>query len=763
MAQDRTQPPQDKAAAALLASRLPEALFDAHVHLQPPGKAPHGSALTRAGWRRDLGRQVGVARLTGGLFMPMPGRGQPIKANDWILNQKDWQAQDRLLVLAAPDMPRQRLEEWLERDRVVGLKPYHLFGASKSSTFDLPLEAFCPEWFWELCAARDAVLMLHLVRPHALADETNLSYLRGCAERYPRVRVVLAHAGRGFHAPDTVAAAGSLAHLPNLWFDSSGICEADALTAVLEHFGPHRLLWGSDYPVSQQRGRCVTVGDNFAWVAPERIDAPASSPACATWAVGLEALRALFTAADRFGLDASDLRAIFSGNAATLLGLPQETREDVQSLYARAQRRIPGGTQLLSKRPEMFAPGQWPAYFREARGCRVWDTDGRCYIDFASNGVGSCLLGFRDPDVTRAVQRRINLGSMSSLSPAEELELADLLCELHPWAQSVRFARCGGEAGAMAARIARASSGRTRIAICGYHGWHDWYLAANLGNNDVLAPHLMPGLTAAGVPRELRGTTLAFRYNDLRAFQAIISTFSHDLACIIMEPARLDPPEPGFLETVRAETRRHGILLVFDEITIGFRVAVGGVHLPLNVAPDMAIFAKALGNGHPIAAVIGAAAAMDGAHHSFISSTAWTEAVGPAAALATVRKMQRVGLPKHLAWAGEAVKAIWRRCAEAAGIHIKVTGGFPCMAHLQFDHPDDLAVRTLYTQEMLSRGFLAGAAYYPTLAHTERDMALFEQAVGESFQALAEAIREGTISSALKGPVAHSGFRRLMS
>ncbi len=261
----------------------------------------------------------------------------------------------------------------------------------------------------------------------------------------------------------------------------------------------------------------------------------------------------------------------------------------------------------------------------------------------------------------------------------------------------------------------------------------------------------------------MRGTTLTFPYNDLRAFHALLDAHGDSLACVVMEPARQDPPQAGFLETVRAETRRRGILLVFDEITIGFRVQVGGVHLGLGVQPDLAIFAKALGNGHPMAAVIGTAEAMDGAHHSFISSTYWTESVGPAAALATVRKMRRIALPEHLAWAGTTVKNLWRRAAEAAGLAVRVSGGFPCMAHLHFEPPDAQAVRTLYTQQMLARGFLAGPGYYPTLAHTEREMRQFEDAIGEVFGELATAVRTETVQQRLRGPVAHSGFRRLVS
>ena len=757
-----TLQPQDAVAAATLSARLPARLFDVHAHLHPAEAQVGTAALTRATWQRELGHLVGAARLSAGLFFPLPGRGDPAAANDWITAQPDWQPDDRLLVLAWPEMPRPRLENWLDADRCAGIKPYHLL-AGPAPTFDLPLAAYCPEWLWELCHKRKLLLMLHLVRERALADEENRGYLRRCCERYPDAQVVLAHAGRGFHAPNTVRVVAELAYLDNLWFDLAAVCEPQALLAILEHFGPRRLLWGSDFPVSHQRGRCVTVGDDFSWINPERIDAPTAAPPCHTWLVGLESLRALFEAADQFGLEEADLAAVVSGNAVSLLGLAQEATEKVQARYERACRRIPGGTQLLSKRPEMFAPGQWPAYFREARGCTLWDTDGRRYIDYSINGIGACLLGFRDPEVSRAVHRRVSLGSMCTLNPPEELDLADLLCELHPWAQCVRFARCGGEIGAVAVRIARATSGRSRVAICGYHGWQDWYLAANLAAEDALNGHLLPGLAPDGVPPELRGTTLTFPYNDLRAFHALLDAHGDSLACVVMEPARQDPPQAGFLETVRAETRRRGILLVFDEITIGFRVQVGGVHLGLGVQPDLAIFAKALGNGHPMAAVIGTAEAMDGAHHSFISSTYWTESVGPAAALATVRKMRRIALPEHLAWAGTTVKNLWRRAAEAAGLAVRVSGGFPCMAHLHFEPPDAQAVRTLYTQQMLARGFLAGPGYYPTLAHTEREMRQFEDAIGEVFGELATAVRTETVQQRLRGPVAHSGFRRLVS
>ena len=439
----------------------------------------------------------------------------------------------------------------------------------------------------------------------------------------------------------------------------------------------------------------------------------------------------------------------------------QQEGSKTQALYRHARQRIPGGTQLLSKQPEMMAPEQWPAYFSEARGCETWDLDGRHYYDFSTNGIGSCLLGFCDPDVTDAVQRRIHLGSMCSLNAPEEVELADLLCEIHPWAEQVRFARCGGEACAMAVRIARATTDRSVVAVCGYSGWQDWCLAANLGDTDALRGHLLPGLDPLGVPRELRGTTVPFVYNRRDEFDALVAQHGDRLAAVIMEPCRNHDPDPGFLEHVRDEAHRVGALLIFDEITIGWRMHTGGVHLKYGVMPDLAVFAKALGNGHPIAAVIGTAAAMSGAHGSFISSTYWTESVGFVAALATLRKLNTVDVPGHVARLGRRVQQCWIDSARRYALPVRV-GGYPCLAHFRFDHPQADALRTLYTQEMLALGFLAGAGLYPTWAHTDAVVDRYAEAIDRVFFEVSQALARGDVVSRLRGPVAHSGFKRLL-
>ena len=434
-----------------------------------------------------------------------------------------------------------------------------------------------------------------------------------------------------------------------------------------------------------------------------------------------------------------------------------------KQLYEHARdRRIPNAVQLRSKLPEAFAPGQWPAYSRRARGIEIWDVDDNHYQDWSMHGIGAALLGYRDPDVTNAVQQCIADGSFSLLNPPEEVALADFLCEIHPWAENVRFARSGGEIATIAIRIARATTDRSKVAIGGYHGWHDWYLASNLGDHDALRGQLFPGLNPLGVPRELRGTAHPFAFNDRAAFDAVISEHGSELACVIMEPCRCHDPDPGFLEHVRDQAHRVGALLIFDEITIGFRRHFGGAHLRFGVNPDIAIFAKSLGNGHPCAAVIGTREAMDGAHESFISSTYWTERVGPTAALAVLKKMQQIDVPAHVDLMGRRVIEVWSKHFQSHALPLNIDDTYPCFASFSIAHELAKELRVFFVQEMLSRGFLAANIVYLTMAHNEDNLVAYDQAVGDVFGLMADALKKGDVADRLKGPVATEGFRRLV-
>lgn len=432
-----------------------------------------------------------------------------------------------------------------------------------------------------------------------------------------------------------------------------------------------------------------------------------------------------------------------------------------QKLYQKAKKLIPGGTQLLSKRPEMFLPDQWPAYYSKAKGCEVWDLDGKKYTDMSIMGVGSCILGYADKDVNVAVKKAVDIGSMSTLNAPEEVELAALLTKIHPWADMVRYARTGGEAMAIAERIARAHTGKDIIAFCGYHGWHDWYLATNLARKDGLKEHLLAGLLPAGVPKSLQGTVLPFHYNNIEELEAIVRKEGKNLAAIVMEPIHGVEPRDGFLQKVRRIADKTGAVLVFDEITIGWKLTYGGAHLLYKVNPDIAVFSKAMSNGYPMAAIIGRRKVMEAAQDSFISSTYWTERLGPAAALATLKKMKKIDAPKHIRKAGNAVRAGWTTLAAKHGLDIVLGGVIPISSFAFQYGKDSQALKTLFVQEMLDRGFLATNMFFASCAHTDGHIKKYLRAVDESFAVLAEAIKTKTIRKKLHGPEAHTGFARL--
>lgn len=414
---------------------------------------------------------------------------------------------------------------------------------------------------------------------------------------------------------------------------------------------------------------------------------------------------------------------------------------------------------LLSKRAEMFLPEKWPAYFSKAKGCRVWDLDGREYIDMSIMGIGTNILGYGHPEVDEAVQRTVVNGNMSTLNCPEEVYLAERLVELHPWADMVRLARSGGEANAIAIRIARAASGRDKVAICGYHGWHDWYLAANLGDEENLVGHLLPGLEPKGVPQDLRGTVFPFRYNKFDELERLVRDHD-DIGVIKMEVSRNSPPEEGFLEKVRKLATDKKIVLIFDECTSGFRQSFGGLHKVYDVEPDMAMFGKALGNGYAITATIGKRSIMEAAQSTFISSTFWTERIGPTAALATLDVMEREKSWNYITEKGLLIGERWKKLGEKHGLPIDV-GGLPAMIDFSFPLPDMLKYKTLITQEMLKRGFLAATSVYVCTEHTQSVIDHYFAELDPIFALIRECEDGRAVDALLDGPVCHAGFKRL--
>jgi glutamate-1-semialdehyde aminotransferase len=431
-----------------------------------------------------------------------------------------------------------------------------------------------------------------------------------------------------------------------------------------------------------------------------------------------------------------------------------------QDLYKKAKTLIPGGTQLLSKRPELFLPDYWPAYYDRSKGCEVWDLDGKHYYDFSYMGIGTCILGYADEDINAAVIEAVRKGSMNTLNAPEEVELAELLIELHPWANMVRYARSGGEAMSIAIRIARAYSKKDIIMFCGYHGWHDWYLASNLADDSSLDGHLLPGLEPAGVPRSLKGVSVPFNYNNSEEFLEKFNRIKDSIGAIVLETVRNDEPQKEFLDTLKNETKKYNIPFIVDEVSAGWRLNLGGAHLLYNLEPDIAVFSKGMSNGFPMAAIIGKRNIMQAAQDSFISSTYWTDRIGPVAAIATIKKMRENQVQKELIKIGQKVKQIWREAAQNTSLKIHISGIDP-LAHFEFEYSSPLELKTLFTQLMLDRGFLASTAFYASYSHKDDVIEFYNKAVAETFFLISESIRNDNVKEKLNGPVCHTGFKRL--
>ena len=384
------------------------------------------------------------------------------------------------------------------------------------------IEEFAPGWMWEICHDIEGVMVLHIMRSEGIADPDNLETIERLCNKFPNCRLVLAHIARSFNYRNARTALRKLEPLDNVVVDTSAVTEVEAMRVALDSLGPQRVLFGSDYMVSELRGKCFTMGNGFSWIYSDNLPSPVVTAFEDYALVGVESLLCIREAFDIGGFNATDAQDVFHDNALRLLS-PHLDSTDVPTspsgpeLWSAARESISCGTGLLSKRAESFDPSTWPAYFSRASGSFIWDSEGRRFMDF-TGGAGAILLGHSDPEVNAAVRRRISLGTYSILASPDEVPLAETLLELHPWADKVRYARGGGEALSVAARIARAATGRSKIVFCGYHGWSDWYLSANLSGTEALEGHLLPGLEPHGVPSELAGTANPVSIQRLRRF-----------------------------------------------------------------------------------------------------------------------------------------------------------------------------------------------------------------------------------------------------
>lgn len=735
---------------------VPSKVFDAHTHLFHSRHFAEGKRPVFL----DEDRGYGLADFQAAMQLWMPSReveglffGYPSAGNDrvgenaWVQSQIDVNTNSRALVLTAPTDDPAEVRRLMSTGVFVGIKPYRLY-ANVPDTKEAEIESFAPEWMWEVCHDHDGLMMLHIMLSDGITDPRNIEAIRRLCRQYPRCRLILAHVARSFNYRHAREGLHHLIDLENVVVDASAVTQAGAFRAAIEILGPKRLLWGSDYMVSELRGSCITQGDGFTWIHPD-LGTDKLTIFGQYTTVGIESLLCLREACEDTGMTQGDLEDIFRENALRLLrpGIGCSGTK----LWEEAKTKISCGTGLLSKRAHLFDSQTWPSYFSRAKGSSIWDLDGKHYTDF-TGGVGAILLGHADDEVNAAVKRRVNLGSYATLASPDEVKLADELLDLHPWAGKVRYARGGGEALGLAVRIARAATGKSGIAFCGYHGWSDWYLAANLGDDAALDGHLLPGLQPLGVPRELAGTAVPFRYNDPASFQAALQKLDGKLAAVVMEPMRSEFPRDGFLQTVIADCHAAGAVFVLDEVTSGWRFGFPGAAPMLGIEPDIAVYAKAMSNGYPAGAIVGKNEVMDASNNSFISSSYWTDGVGTAASLACIGKMRRERVQKHLWSLGERLQTGLSEVASrypALGLKI---GGMPCAPSIVFANS---SAKPLMIRHMLQRGYLISSQLYVTWCHDDEKVAGMLAALDESLALVSQA----TLDTA-EAP--QQGFARLV-
>ncbi len=433
-------------------------------------------------------------------------------------------------------------------------------------------------------------------------------------------------------------------------------------------------------------------------------------------------------------------------------------RDKTQKLWSKAKKIIPGGNMMLSKKPDLFLPEKWPAYFSKTKGCKVWDLDGREYIDLSIMGVGTNILGYNNIEVDEAVKKTIRKGNMSTLNCPEEVYLTEKLLRMHPWADMAKFTRSGGEANAVAVRIARAAAKNVNIAVCGYHGWHDWYLAANIGNNSNLNKHLLKGLNTLGVPKQLKKTVFPFNYNNLDELEKIIKT--KKIGIIKMEVSRNFEPNNNFLKKVRDIANKRKIILIFDECTSGFRQTFGGLHKYYKVEPDLAIFGKAMGNGYAINAVIGKKKVMKFASQTFISSTFWTERIGPTAALKTLEVMKRIKSWETITSKGKIILKEWKKLSKKYNLQI-VYSGIPALARFEIKSKNFIKYKTLITQEFLKENILASNMIYFSVEHSNKVLKMYLEILDKVFKKIEECENGRKIEDFLSNKVSFNSFERV--
>jgi glutamate-1-semialdehyde aminotransferase len=429
------------------------------------------------------------------------------------------------------------------------------------------------------------------------------------------------------------------------------------------------------------------------------------------------------------------------------------------SLWEKAKTVIPGGNCLLSKRPERYLPDMWPTYYSRAKGIEVWDLEGNKFIDMAQMGIGTAILGYSNDFVDGAVKSAIDQGVNTTLNCPEEVYLAEKLLSIDTFAGGVKFARTGGEAMSIAVRLARAYTGKDDVAFSGYHGWSDWYLASNLSSTESLNDHLLPGLDPAGVPKNLKGTAIPFKYNDCKDLKKQIK--DKEIAAIVIEGARYDLANQDFLVEIKRACEEKKCLLIIDEISSGWRACLGGIyHTYEDITPDIVVYGKAMGNGYPISAIVGKKVVMESAQDTFISSTFWTERIGFVAALATISQLEEKNIPDQITQIGKYIGDMWRKVFSEFGIDAKVTEYAPLIT-FKLNYKNNAEILTYISQEMLKKGYLSASSIYVSASHTKDAIDEYTKSFRDVISSLSALLKTSTLSASLETRVREEGFARL--
>lgn len=421
--------------------------------------------------------------------------------------------------------------------------------------------------------------------------------------------------------------------------------------------------------------------------------------------------------------------------------------ERSEALYARSLGLMPAHCQTLAKGPGQYVNGVAPKYLERGRGSHVWDVDGNEYIDL-NMGIGPISLGYAYPRVDRAIRDQLEKGISFSLISPLEVEVAELMREVVPGADMVRFSKTGCDVTSAAVRLARAYTGRDKVLCCGYHGWHDWFVSVTDRN--------------AGIPAETQELVHTFQFNDLDHLERSIS---NDTACVIMEPIVFAAPDDGYHQEVKNICARHGALLIFDEMWTGFRMALGGAQAYFDVQADIAVFSKAVANGMPISMITGRADVMQKLEKDvFFFTTFGGEALSLAAAQATISELRDRDVPAFLFAQGKKFREGYNRAAEAAGVaaYTKCIG-YDCRSVVTFDAEagSPLILKSFVQQEMIRRGVLWGGFHNVCFSHSDEDVAHVLAAYGEVLPLLKAAVDGGTVEKDLRGAPVEPVFRRI--